>query len=127
MRVGLRRTAANPRRILAILIGLVALVMTSVGTASINPPTRAERGDPPVHTAGRARAARRRSKHARGHASAGHALKMIWGPLTMPNGSSAFPVYHRLGVQVLELQLIWGRVAPTRPSEPANPADPAYL
>ena len=52
---------------------------------------------------------------------------MIWGPLTMPNGSSAFPVYHRLGVQVLELQLIWADVAPTRPGEPANPADPAYV
>jgi hypothetical protein len=55
-----------------------------------------------------------------------HALKMIWGPLTMPNGSSAFPVYHRLGVQVLEVQLSWAHTAPTAPSEPANPADPAY-
>jgi len=51
---------------------------------------------------------------------------MIWGPLTLPNGSSAFPTYHHLGVQVLEMQLIWARTAATRPSEPANPADPAY-
>lgn len=54
------------------------------------------------------------------------ALKMIWGPMTVPNGSSAFPIYHQLGVQVLETQLIWARTAPTRPSEPGNPADPAY-
>ncbi len=53
-------------------------------------------------------------------------LKMIWGPLTLPNGASAFPTYHRLGVQVLQTQLIWAQTAPTRPSEPTNPADPAY-
>ena len=51
---------------------------------------------------------------------------MIWGPLTMPDGSSAFPVYHTLGVQVLQLQLSWAETAPTRPAEPSNPADPAY-
>jgi hypothetical protein len=51
---------------------------------------------------------------------------MIWGPLTMPNGSSAFPTYHRLGVQVLEVQLSWAQAAPTSPAEPTNPADPAY-
>jgi hypothetical protein len=55
-----------------------------------------------------------------------HALKMIWGPLTMPNGSSAFPVYHRLGVQVLEVQLNWADTAPVQPANPTNPADPAY-
>jgi hypothetical protein len=53
-------------------------------------------------------------------------LKMIWGPMTLPDGSSAFPVYHRLGVQVLQLQLIWGRTATSRPGDPTNPADPAY-
>ncbi len=51
---------------------------------------------------------------------------MIWGPLTLPDGASAFPTYHALGVQVLQLQLIWARTALTRPSEPTNPADPAY-
>jgi hypothetical protein len=51
---------------------------------------------------------------------------MIWGPLTLPNGSSAFPTYHHLGVQVLQTQLIWAQTATTRPSEPANPSDPAY-
>jgi hypothetical protein len=51
---------------------------------------------------------------------------MIWGPLTLPDGSSAFPVYHRLGVQVLQLQLIWARTATSRPGDPTNPADPAY-
>jgi hypothetical protein len=53
-------------------------------------------------------------------------LKMMWGPLTLPNGASAFPTYHSLGVQVLETQLVWARTALTRPNEPANPADPAY-
>jgi hypothetical protein len=56
----------------------------------------------------------------------GHTLKMIWGPLTMPNGASAFPVYHELGVQVLQLQLSWAQTAPERPADPTNPADPAY-
>jgi hypothetical protein len=53
-------------------------------------------------------------------------LKAIYGPLTMPDGSSAFPVYHALGVQVLELQLDWREVAPTRPGDPTDPDDPAY-
>jgi hypothetical protein len=44
----------------------------------------------------------------------------------MPDGSSAFPVYHQLGVQVLEMQLSWAEVASTRPLDPSNPADPAY-
>jgi hypothetical protein len=54
------------------------------------------------------------------------ALKMIWGPLTMPDGSSAFPVYRRLGVQVLQLQLSWSRTARSQPASPADPSDPAY-
>ncbi|MGO8906083.1 MAG: hypothetical protein ACLQMH_10720 [Solirubrobacteraceae bacterium] len=72
-------------------------------------------------------APKRKSTHAK-HKPAKRkpALKMIWGPLTLPNGSSAFPIYHELGVQVLETQLLWARVATTRPGEPTNPADPAY-
>jgi hypothetical protein len=53
-------------------------------------------------------------------------LKAINGPLTLPDGASAFPTYHRLGVQVLELQLPWDQVAQSRPSNPSDPADPAY-
>lgn len=53
-------------------------------------------------------------------------LKMMWGPLTLPNGASAFPIYHELGVQVLETQLSWAKTAPTSPGAPTNPADPAY-
>jgi hypothetical protein len=53
-------------------------------------------------------------------------LKAIYGPLTMPDGASAFPVYHRLGVQVLELDLSWSEVAASRPSNPTDPHDPAY-
>ena len=54
------------------------------------------------------------------------ALKAIWGPSTLPNGSSAFPVYKRLGVQVRQHQLSWRSVAHSRPADPRNPADPAY-
>jgi hypothetical protein len=54
------------------------------------------------------------------------ALKAIFGPARLPSGASAFPVYHRLGVQTLELGLSWNVVAPTRPSDATNPADPAY-
>ena len=53
-------------------------------------------------------------------------LKGFWGPLTMPNGSSAFPVYDKLGVNVFQYQLLWDRVARTRPANPADPNDPAY-
>jgi len=44
----------------------------------------------------------------------------------MPNGSSAFPVYERLGVDTFQIQLRWADVAPRRPGAPLNPADPAY-
>ena len=54
------------------------------------------------------------------------ALKAIWGPSTLPDGSSAFPVYARLGVDVHQQQLNWRAVAQSRPAEPRNPADPAY-
>jgi hypothetical protein len=54
------------------------------------------------------------------------ALKAIWGPTTLPNGSSAFPVYERLGVDVRQQQLKWRDVALSRPADPQNPADPAY-
>ncbi|MFI5008819.1 MAG: hypothetical protein ACHQDY_00925 [Solirubrobacterales bacterium] len=61
-----------------------------------------------------------------GHASSPKPLKAIYGPLTLPDGSSAFPVYRRLGVQVLELNLSWNRVAANRPGNPTDPRDPAY-
>ena len=54
------------------------------------------------------------------------ALKMLWGPNRLPNGSSAFPVYRKLGVDVLEKQLSWRVVATARPAAPGDPADPAY-
>lgn len=53
-------------------------------------------------------------------------LKAIWGPNRLPNGHSAFPSYQRLHVDVLERQLRWYVVAPTRPQDPENPRDPAY-
>src|SRR3954462_6307551 len=53
-------------------------------------------------------------------------LKAIWGPSTLPDGSSAFPVYKRLGVRVLEHQLSWRDVATARPRRPQDPRDRAY-
>lgn len=53
-------------------------------------------------------------------------LKMMWGPSDLPDGSSAFPVYKQLGVDVLQHQLSWRSVATARPVHPRDPADPAY-
>ena len=52
--------------------------------------------------------------------------KSIWGPLVLPNGQSAGPVYKALGVDDLQLAVAWDGVAPTQPANPRNPADPAY-
>jgi len=64
------------------------------------------------------------------------ALKAIWGPSELEAGNaacptigqrcSAFPVYKRLGVDVLQYQIHWDEVAPTRPRDPRDPDDPAY-
>lgn len=53
-------------------------------------------------------------------------LKSIWGAPTLLDGSSAFPVYRDLGVDVLQIQLLWADVAPRRPRNPRDPDDPAY-
>jgi hypothetical protein len=52
--------------------------------------------------------------------------KMIWGPVTLSNGQSAFPIYRRLGVNVFQIDLNWADSTSTRPTDPTNPADPAY-
>jgi hypothetical protein len=52
--------------------------------------------------------------------------KMIWGPIVLPNGQSAFPTYHKLGVDVFEVDLPWATTSPTQPQNPENPNDPAY-
>lgn len=54
------------------------------------------------------------------------AEKAIWGPVELPSGASAFPMYDQLGVDTLQIQVNWDSVAPTRPANPADPADPAY-
>jgi hypothetical protein len=51
--------------------------------------------------------------------------KAIWGPVTRA-GVSQFPLYRNLGVGILEMDLAWSQVAPTRPQHPENPRDPAY-
>jgi hypothetical protein len=53
-------------------------------------------------------------------------LKAIWGPTQLLDGSSAMPTYRTLGVDVLQMQLVWSDVAPTKPKRPRDPADPAY-
>ncbi|HWD75981.1 MAG TPA: hypothetical protein VG371_12640 [Solirubrobacteraceae bacterium] len=52
--------------------------------------------------------------------------KAIWGPVYQ-NGVSQFPLYQKLGVKIVEMDLNWSTVAPTRPHNSANPNDPAYL
>lgn len=52
--------------------------------------------------------------------------KSIWGPVRLPSGASAFPVYRDLGVDVLQHGLFWSQVAPLRPARPTDPDDPAY-
>ena len=58
--------------------------------------------------------------------SPGGVEKAIWGPVEMPNGSSALPVYKRLGVDTFQIQLRWADIASQRPADPRNPNDPAY-
>jgi hypothetical protein len=53
-------------------------------------------------------------------------LKSIWGPLALPNGEPAGPVYRSLGVDDLQTAVTWDGAAPTRPADPRDPADPAY-
>jgi hypothetical protein len=56
----------------------------------------------------------------------GSVPKLIWGPVTFPNGRSAFPTYHRLGVDVFQIDLNWAETTPSRPADPDNPSDPSY-
>jgi hypothetical protein len=61
-----------------------------------------------------------------GSASAASFEKAIWGPVRTPSGSSAFRIYHRLGVDTFEIQLAWADVARWRPRTATDPRDPAY-
>lgn len=59
-------------------------------------------------------------------AASARSVKAIWGPVAMPDGSSAFPVYRHLGARVYQAGLEWSEVAARRPARPTDPADPAY-
>ncbi len=60
-------------------------------------------------------------------APAGAAEKALWGPATLPDGSSAFGLYDQLGIDTLQLSMSWADVAAAgRPANPRDPADPAY-
>ncbi len=48
-------------------------------------------------------------------AQAVYKKKAIWGPVTLPRGESAFPVYAELGVDILQLQLDWSKIATSEP------------
>jgi hypothetical protein len=68
--------------------------------------------------------------------SASSAEKSIWGPTpNLPPSNqncpttapcSAFPTYAQLGVQNVQFQIPWDRVALRRPANPRDPNDPAY-
>ena len=62
-----------------------------------------------------------------GAATAQAALKAIWGPNELADGRTAFPIYKRLGVDVLQEQLEWYKIATRRPANPRDPNDPAYV
>lgn len=51
--------------------------------------------------------------------------KAIWG-VPSRNRVNQFPLYHTLGVKIIEAKLNWSTVAPKRPQNPANPRDRAY-
>src|SRR4051812_42818926 len=43
------------------------------------------------------------------------ATKSIWGPVVLPNGQPAGPIYKSLGVDDVQFALAWDSVAPTQP------------
>jgi len=59
-------------------------------------------------------------------ASAPAAEKAVWGPVALPDRSSAFDIYSRLGIDTLQFVVRWDAVAPQRPDAPIDPADAAY-
>src|SRR5687768_8257569 len=54
------------------------------------------------------------------------AEKALWGPITLPNGSSAFELYDELGIDTLQVTVTWAGVAPVRPADATDPGDPSY-
>jgi len=54
------------------------------------------------------------------------AEKAMWGPATLPDGTSAFGLYEELGVDTLQFTINWAAVAPAKPAAPGDPGDPAY-
>jgi lipopolysaccharide/colanic/teichoic acid biosynthesis glycosyltransferase len=122
-----RRVNGDPqvRRVEAgLLLGSCTVLVLIFALASSAGAAEHGRSGARISAGGAHISAHRRHRHAK--PAKAHPLKMIWGPFTMPGGSSAFPVYHKLGVQVLQTQLSWAATAPGRPADPTNPADPAY-
>jgi hypothetical protein len=113
-----QRARNNARRLAVVLIGGLPLLAATAHAGATSHPADARRSASTNVEDGVAPSA--------ADARLFKPLKAIYGPVTMPNGSSAFPTYHRLGVQVLELELSWKKVAPSRPSRPTDPRDPVY-
>jgi hypothetical protein len=99
------RRRRTPATLLALAAAAVLALLTLTACASASPAAGPEQ----AHAAARA-----------------PVEKAIWGPVTLTDGSSAFPIYRELRVDVLQMQLDWAQTAPTRPADPANPDDPAY-
>jgi len=54
------------------------------------------------------------------------AEKALWGPVALPDGSSAFGLYDELAIDTLQMSLSWADIAPVRPAVATDPSDPAY-
>jgi hypothetical protein len=108
---GVTLTTMRLTKPLAILLAAVSLTVTgAVFTAAVSP----------APASAKAHVAKKKKK--RTHRVA----KMLWGLVTMPDGSDPIPIYKKLGVKYFEYQLVWSRIATSRPANAGDPNDPAY-
>jgi hypothetical protein len=109
------------KRWLASLVGLVGIAVLAVAVIAVGGSTSGAGATTVAPSAAgpSATAAKAKKKTYK-------AEKAIWGPIAMPDGSSAFPVYQELKVDVYQVQLNWADTASARPADPTNPDDPAY-
>jgi len=121
------RLAAAGLGLIAVLVAVLLVTLNATGDGSS--PSESAGGAEPLPRVETPVGAGRGSDQAGGElANRGvdPPRKAIWGPVRMPAGGSAFPIYERLGVDVFQIQLPWADVAASRPANPSDPADPAY-